>query len=77
MGDGLVTCPSCGQRTATDRGRCWWCDGRLGEGTGEVAPEPDRPTKQQVGCLLLLVALLLLSLAAAALIGGALSTWPV
>jgi len=41
-GDGLVTCPACGQRTATDTGECSWCDRPLGQ-----MPSPPTPSRSQ------------------------------
>jgi hypothetical protein len=30
MATGQAVCPSCGQRTSSDRGQCQWCDQPLG-----------------------------------------------
>ena len=52
MGDGLVTCPKCGQRTAADTGECSWCDRPLGteDSASTSRPEPKRESGL-FGCL--------------------------
>jgi len=77
--DNQMTCPTCGQRTATDTRECQWCDRPLDPTTTEIIrrDEAERLTDREFGCgWAIVIAVLLLVLISVAL-NNAFENWPI